>query len=245
MDVLLKVSLIGLISGIAGTGTGGLMAFFVKDISNRMLGFIIEFSSGLMTAVVCFELLPEAFGFGGVYLTFAGVVAGILTIIAVEEFISSTGYIKKNFNNSSLLKTGILTAIGLALHNFPEGIAVGSGFGASVELGIAITIVIAVHDIPEGIAMALPMRLGGLSKFKAFFYTALTGVPMGIGAFFGAFIGGISQNLIGACLGFAGGCMIYIVLGELIPQSKSLYRGRFPVIGNILGLICGIIVCVS
>ncbi|HEY9062604.1 MAG TPA: ZIP family metal transporter [Pseudobacteroides sp.] len=245
MDLLLKVSLIGLISGIAGTGAGGLMAFFIKDISNRTLGFIIEFSSGLMTAVVCFELLPEAFGFGGIYLTFAGVIAGILTIIAVEEFINSSDYIKKSYKNSSLLKTGILTAIGLALHNFPEGIAVGSGFGASVELGIAITFVILVHDIPEGIAMALPMKLGGLSKFKAFFYTALTGVPMGIGAFIGAFLGGISKDLIGACLGFAGGCMIYIVLGELIPQSKSLYKGRLPVIGNILGLICGIIVSVN
>lgn len=245
MDLLLKVSLIGLISGIAGTGAGGLMAFFIKDISNRTLGFIIEFSSGLMTAVVCFELLPEAFGFGGIYLTLAGVIAGILTIIIVEEFINSSSYIKKSYKNSSLLKTGILTAIGLALHNFPEGIAVGSGFGASMELGIAITFVILVHDIPEGIAMALPMKLGGLSKFKAFFYTALTGVPMGLGAFIGAFLGGISKDLIGACLGFAGGCMIYIVLGELIPQSKSLYKGRLPVIGNILGLICGIIVSVN
>ena len=77
---LLKVSLIGLISGIAGTGAGGLMAFFIKDISNRSLGFIIEFSSGLMTAVVCFELLPEAFEFGGMFLTFTGVFAGILTL---------------------------------------------------------------------------------------------------------------------------------------------------------------------
>ena len=221
------------------------MAFFIKDISNRTLGFIIEFSSGLMTAVVCFELLPEAFGFCGVYLAFAGVIAGVLTIIVVEEYLNNTDYIKKRYKNSSLLRTGILTAIGLALHNLPEGIAVGSGFGASVELGMAITLVIAIHDVPEGISMALPMRLGGLSRFKAFLYTALTGVPMGIGAFIGAFLGGISKELIGVCLGFAGGCMIYIVLGELIPQSKNLYRGRLPVIGNMLGLLCGIIVTID
>jgi len=239
---LLKVSLLGLISGIAGTGAGGLMAFFIKDISNRSLGFIIEFSSGLMTAVVCFELLPEAFEFGGIYLSFVGVVAGILTIIAVEEFLNKTDYIRRKYKNSSLLKTGMLTAIGLALHNLPEGIAVGSGFGASIELGLTITLVILIHDVPVGIAMALPMRLGGFGSFKAFFYTLLTGVPMGIGALVGAFLGGISEKMIGACLGFAGGCMIYIVLGELIPQSKSLYRGRLPVIGNMLGLICGIIV---
>jgi len=90
--------------------------------------------------------------------------------------------------------------VGIALHNFPEGFAVGSGFGASISLGVMITSVIVIHDIPEGIAMAVPMRAGGFGKAKAFTVTVLSGVPMGIGALAGALLGGISSKFIGACL---------------------------------------------
>ena len=135
-------------------------------------------------------------------------------------------------------------AIGISLHNFPEGFAVGSGFQASMTLGTTVTLVIIIHDIPEGIAMALPMIAGGLSKGKAFFYTLLSGIPMGIGALFGALLGGISRGFIAACLGFAGGAMLYIVFVELVPESKKIYLGRLSSIGNLLGIICGIIVSI-
>ncbi len=242
MGNLFNVAMIGLISGIVGTGTGGLMAFFINSISNRLLGLILEFSSGLMMAVVCFELVPEAFEYGGLVLTFSGILSGIFAIIVIENFMKSMKYFRKSSGNSGLLRTGILTAVGIALHNFPEGFAVGSGFEASLKLGVTITAVIAIHDIPEGIAMAVPMRVGGLSKTKAFWYTVLSGVPMGFGALFGSMLGEISSRFISVCLGFAGGAMLYIVCGELIPQSKRLYSGRLPAIGNIFGILCGIIV---
>jgi ZIP family zinc transporter len=184
MDNLLKITLIGLISGITGTGIGGLTAFFVSGVNKRSLSFILEFAAGLMTSVVCFELIPEAFSYGGTILVFAGVFAGVLTIMAVEEFVRRFGAIKPQNEKTGLLKAGVLMAIGISLHNFPEGFAVGSGFGASLSLGIMMTTVIIIHDIPEGIAMAVPMRAGGFSKSKAFFITVLSGLPMGVGAFF-------------------------------------------------------------
>ncbi len=242
MNRLFEVTIIGLISGIIGTGTGGLMAFFVRDISNKILGVILEFSSGLMLAVVCFELIPEAFEYGGELLTFTGIVSGVFAIIIIENQIKKMDYFKRASRNTGLLRAGILTAVGIALHNFPEGFAVGSGFEASLKLGMTITAVIAIHDIPEGIAMALPMRFGGLTRFKALWYTVLSGVPMGFGAFFGALLGGISSKFIGVCLGFAGGAMLYIIYSELIPESKKLYKGRLPALGNIFGILCGIIV---
>lgn len=242
MDYLLKVTFIGLISGILGTSIGGFMAFFVSNVSNRYLSLILEFSAGLMTSVVCFELIPEAFGLGGTALTFCGIFAGVITIIILENLIGKSQYIKRGYKNSSLLRAGILTAIGIALHNFPEGFAVGSGFEASVSLGFTLTIVILIHDIPEGMAMAVPMRAGGFSKTKAFLLTMLSGVPMGFGAFTGAVLGGISKSLISVCLGFAGGAMLYIVCAELIPQSKRLYTGRLPSLGNVIGILCGILV---
>ena len=243
MNHIINITLLGLVSGITGTGIGGLAAFFVTRISNRILGFILEFSAGLMTAVVCFELIPKAFELGGVLYTLGGILFGVVIIVFIENSIKNSR-IMKSGKNKGLLKAGILIAIAIALHNFPEGFAVGSGFKASTSLGFTITAVIMIHDIPEGIAMAVPMRAGGLSRIKAFGYTVLSGVPMGLGALFGAVLSGISSGVIAACLGFAGGAMLYIVYGELLPESKRLYFGRLSSLGNVAGIICGIIISV-
>lgn len=244
MGPLLKAATIGLVSGIIGTSIGGLAAFFIKKVSNRFLGLILEFSAGLMTAVVCFELIPEAFEMGGAACAFMGILSGILIIVLIENALKKWEFSGGKPGNTGLLRAGILMSIGIALHNFPEGFAVGSGFQASASLGTTITAVIIIHDIPEGIAMAVPMRAGGFSKIRAFLYTILSGVPMGFGALFGAALGGISDRLISVCLGFAGGAMLYIIFGELVPQSKKLYLGRLSSIGNVMGILCGIIVSV-
>lgn len=157
--------------------------------------------------------------------------------------------VQKKFTNkeskakstNSLLKTGIIVSIGLALHNFPEGLAIGSGFGASLKLGYSLALAILLHDIPEGVSMAVPMKNGGMKRRKVIFYVILSGVTTGIGAFFGALVGTISQEIIAICLSFAAGAMLYIVSGELIPESNKLYRGRIASIGNILGFILGIL----
>lgn len=242
MEYLIKVTLIGLISGIAGTSIGGLMAFFVKKVDRRFVSSTLEFSAGLMTSVVCFKLIPEAFNYGGVKLTLSGVFLGVFVILIVEDFIGKAEFVKEKGKNSGLLKAGIVMAVGIALHNFPEGFAVGSGFEASLKLGVMITAVIVIHDIPEGVAMAVPMKAGGFSSKKAFLLTVLSGVPMGFGALLGAILGGISDSFIGVCLGFAAGAMLYVVYGELVVESKKLYLGRLPSISNVLGIICGIIV---
>ena len=89
--------------------------------------------------------------------------------------------------------------------------------------------------------MAVPMKNGGMKVSKVIFYVILSGVTTGIGAFFGAILGGVSQSVISVCLSFAAGAMIYIVSGELIPESNQLYHGRMTAIGNMIGLLIGII----
>ena len=89
--------------------------------------------------------------------------------------------------------------------------------------------------------MAVPMKNGGMKSSKVIFYVILSGITTGIGAFFGAIIGGISQSIIAICLSFAAGAMLYIVSGELIPESNQLYSGRMTAIGNIAGLLLGIL----
>ena len=90
--------------------------------------------------------------------------------------------------------------------------------------------------------MAVPMKNGGMKSGKVVYYVVLSGITTGIGAFFGAIIGGISQSVISMCLSFAAGAMLYIVSGELIPESNKLYSGRMNAIGNIIGITLGIIV---
>lgn len=87
--------------------------------------------------------------------------------------------------------------------------------------------------------MGVPMKNGGMKKSKVIFYVIMSGITTGIGAFFGALIGGISDIIIAMCLAFAGGAMLYIVSGELIPEANELYKGKFTSLGNIMGFIIG------
>lgn len=103
-----------------------------------------------------------------------------------------------------------------------------------LHFGFSLAIAIALHDIPEGISISLPLKTGGFSNAKAIILTAVSGLTTGAGAFFGAIIGNISQNLIGISLSFAAGAMLYIISCEIIPESHKLYSGRFASIGNII-----------
>jgi len=237
---------VGTAAGIVGTGLGGIIGFVLNNPSRRFLSTMLNFSAGLMIAVVCFDLLPEAFEIGGFGVSIAGVCLGVVMIIACDEAITSwKGNYGGNHRASSMgqyIKTGILIGIGIALHNFPEGLAIGSGFTAMESYGMGLSLVIAFHDVPEGIAMAAPMRIGGMGRWKVFLSAVIAGIPTGVGALVGYLLGEISPYFISLCLGFAGGAMLYITCLELIPSSRDLYRGRVPGLGLIMGVIAGIFV---
>lgn len=196
-----------------------------------------------MISIVCFDLIPEALEISGISLILLGIMFGVICMITCDIIVQKkfTNKESKAKSTNSLLKTGIIVSIGLALHNFPEGLAIGSGFGASLKLGYSLALAILLHDIPEGVSMAVPMKNGGMKISKVIFYVILSGVTTGIGAFFGALVGTISQEIIAICLSFAAGAMLYIVSGELIPESNKLYRGRIASIGNIIGFVLGIL----
>lgn len=241
MEALIKTTLAGLFFGTFGTTIGGIIGVTFKNTSNKFLSFILEFAAGLMISIVCFDLIPEALELSSLTYTLTGILIGVVSMIICDNLIKTKYNAKRSTKGNSLLKTGIVVGIGLALHNFPEGLAIGSGFGASIKLGYSLAIAILLHDIPEGISMSVPMRYGGMNKTKVVVYTLLSGVTTGIGAFFGALLGTISTGVISICLSFAAGAMLYIVSGELIPESKNLYKGRFASLGNILGFVMGIL----
>lgn len=191
-------------------------------------------------SVICFDLIPEALGITGLSYVIIGIILGIIAMIFCDILVEKKFNKKFIGEKNNLLKTGIIVSIGLAIHNFPEGLAIGSGFEASMKLGLSLALAICLHDIPEGISMAVPMKNGGMKISKVIFYVILSGITTGIGAFVGVIIGSISETIIAICLSFAAGAMLYIVSGELIPESNQLYHGRMTALGNILGFIIGI-----
>lgn len=242
MNEILRTTLLGLFFGTFGTTLGGILGIVIKRNSNKFLSFVLSFASGLMMSIICFDLVPEALDISSIYSVIFGVLVGIVTMIFCDVIVQKKFNRKQEEYSSKndLLRTGIIVSIGLAIHNFPEGLAIGSGFEASLRLGLGLAIAICLHDIPEGISMSIPMKSGGMKKSKVIFYVVLSGVTTGIGAFFGAIVGSISESVIAVCLSFAAGAMLYIVSGELIPESNKLYRGRMSAIGNMIGFLIGI-----
>ena len=240
MSEILKTSLLGLFFGTFGTTIGGIIGVNLKNPSNKLLSFILSLAAGLMISIVCFELVPEAANVSGIGGTIIGIIAGICMMIFCDIKVKKTFESKKTISNS-LLKTGIIVSIGLAIHNIPEGLAIGTGFEASAKLGYSLALAIALHDVPEGISMAAPMKNGGMKNGKVLLYVILSGLTTGIGALAGAIIGGVSETVRAIALSFAAGAMLYIVSGELTPEYSKLYSGKMTSIGNILGFILGYI----
>lgn len=221
---IIKTTILGLFFGTFGTTLGGIIGVVIKKHSNKFLSFILAFASGLMMAVICFDLLPEALGISNIVNVIIGTIVGIIAMIFCDLLVERKFSMNHKFSNYSnnLLKTGIIVSIGLAIHNFPEGLAIGSGFEASLKLGLSLAIAICLHDIPEGISMAVPMKNGGMKISRVIFYVILSGVTTGIGAFFGAIIGSISQEVIAICLSFAAGAMLYIVSRRINSRIEQI-----------------------
>lgn len=240
MNNLIAITIIGTIVGIIGTGTGGIIVLIYRNPGYKFMSLVLGISGGLMLSVVTFDLLPEAFELGGIPLSIVGILIGILVTTLVDEYLPDFESVSRG--RGEYFKMGLLLAIGLAIHNFPEGLAIGSGFTAGQKLGLGISLVIGAHDIPEGMAVAAPMSISGVSRIKIFLYTAATAIPTGVGAFIGGLLGGISPVFVTICLGFAGGTMLYIVCGELIPKSRSLFENVLSTFGILAGIIAGILI---
>lgn len=152
MGEILKTTLLGLFFGTFGTTLGGIIGVIIKKHSNKFLSSILSFASGLMMAVICFDLVPEALGISSILNIVVGIIIGIIAMIFCDILVEKKFSNTKRFEGekNSLLKTGIIVSIGLAIHNFPEGLAIGSGFEASMKLGLSLALAICLHDIPEG-----------------------------------------------------------------------------------------------
>ncbi len=241
MNDLMQITLIGLAAGIIGTGSGTIIALFVRHPSRSLLGFILGFAGGIMLAIVLTDLLPESIEAGSFFLAFTGLLIGTLFILFVDLKIPHVHFFETTEELARFIRTGTILGFGIAMHNLPEGIAIGASYVASPALGFTLAVTIALHNIPEGIAMACPLCAGGMRIRWILVYTAMAGLPMGLGAFVGASLGAISPVVLSLSLGFAGGAMLYIIFGELIPGAQDSGSGHSGTFGAVFGTIAGIL----
>lgn len=244
------------------TGIGSAMAFFAKTTNTKFLSVALGFSAGVMIYVSFIEIffkakdslvtvLGEVVGYQVTVLSFFG---GIALIAIIDKFIptfenphelhkvedmknpqTEAEYKKQR----GLYKTGIFTALAIAIHNFPEGLATFASALEDPNLGIAIAVAIAIHNIPEGIAVSVPIYYATNKKRKAFWYSFLSGLAEPVGAIVGyALLYSIFNEMVFGIL-FAGvaGIMVFISLDELLPAAEEYGEHHLSIYGLISGMI--------
>ncbi len=155
----------------------------------------------------------------------------------------------KKDNKLSLFVAGIVMACAIALHNVPEGMTIGASYaagdGSLGNAALLLAVLIGLHNIPEGMAVSVPLISGGMGKVKAVLITAATGIPTILGALLGYLLGEIGVLGLAMSLGFASGAMLYVVFGEILPQSILMYHSKLPAFSAIVGILVGILVIFS
>ena len=249
------------IAGIFGTGLGGFVcvAFFRKS-SDALVCWMLSFAAGVMTSIVCFGLAPEAFGLSGIAVSVSGIILGIVVVMALNRVVDSITKTKEDNlkvhltheelyherqvinDKAKMLRSGILMFVVISLHNIPEGIAIGAGGSHNYKFGVLLAIMIALHNIPEGMAIAAPLLAGGINKRRVVFLTAVSGAPTLLGGLLGQLLGNISDFAVAVSLSAAGGAMLYVVFGEIIPQAIVMTKDRTATIVTLFGIIVGLII---
>ena len=236
-----------LLSFLAGSATalGGALAFIIKKENLSALAVGLGFSAGVMIYVSFMELLPQGmqklaafYGAKTGEVCGAGLFfAGILLAWAIDRFLPSHHVENRTLDAGNKLKqTGLFTALALAVHNFPEGLATFMAAADNLTLGLSVAAAVAVHNVPEGVAVALPVFHATGSRRKAFCYSALSGLAEPAGALAGYMV--LSTLLHAAALGvlfaWVAGLMVYLALDELLPTAHE-YGDGHQVIGGIIG----------
>ena len=244
MGRLGEVLLITAAAGIGGTGTGGLTACLFRRDSSRAVSLLLSFAAGVMTAVVCFDLLADAVSpeNGRLWLAIPGILLGCGVTGALNAWIG-----RRSGTGGGLFLAGLVMAAAIALHNVPEGMVIGAAFArgaarpGSARGGMVMAAVIGLHNIPEGMAVAVPLISGGTSRVKATLLTAACGLPTVLGAWLGFWLGDIGPLGLTLSLGFASGAMLYVVFGEIMPESYLIYRSKLPAFAVMIGLALGML----
>jgi len=247
-----------LLAGLS-TGIGSLLAFFTKRTNTKALSIALGFSAGVMIYVSMIELFSEAKialvaalgNTGGSWATVGAFFGGIFLIALIDKFVPTIENphelrkvediedIHSNVDDSKLMRLGLFTALAIAIHNFPEGLATITSAISNPKLGMAIALAIAIHNIPEGIAVSIPIYFATGDKKKAFKLSFLSGLSEPVGALVGyLFLLRFNNDImLGVLLAAVAGIMIYISLDELLPTAREYGEEHLSIYGLIAGMM--------
>ena len=238
-----------LLTAIAGlsTGIGGLTAFFSKKMNTKFLSFTLGISAGVMIYISFAELFVKAVdGLSQIYGAKSGNIinaiaffGGIGFVAAVDRLIPEGNCMEKGKKESGLMRTGVITAVALAVHNFPEGMATFVSALQSPAFAIPIVAAIAIHNIPEGIAVAVPIYYATGNKWKAFWYSLLSGLTEPLGAIIGylVLLPFMNDTLNYIVFSAVAGIMVFISVDELLPAAQGYGEHNLSILGLVVGMI--------
>ncbi|MCX8189881.1 MAG: zinc transporter ZupT [Candidatus Diapherotrites archaeon] len=221
---MLNGFLLAFFAGIS-TAVGGLLIFLIRDFKKYYLGFSLAFATGVMLMVSFVEILPagiEVLGYGtALTLFFVGSCIAFFTDFFVPHSYLLEDENKGKVSEKRLFRIGVLVALGVSIHNLPEGFAIFAASLSSIKLGIVIALAIAIHNIAEGFAVSMPVYYATKSRKKAFLASFLSGIAEPLGAVIAAvfLVPLLSAQLIGASLAIVAGIMVYICIDELLPVA--------------------------
>jgi len=240
------------------TGIGSAFAFWAKKTNTKFLSASLGFSAGVMIYISFAELYFESKNalqiqlgqITGEWIAFLSFLGGMIITAIIDKLVPShenpheihkIEEIKEEVppENNKLYRVGIITALIIAIHNFPEGLATFTIALKDISLGIPVAIAIAIHNIPEGIAVSVPVYYSTGNRKKAFLYSFLSGLSEPVGAFIGyLFLAPFfNDTVFGILSGLIAGIMVFISLDELLPAAREYGKPHLSIYGLIVGII--------
>ena len=215
--------------GVGGaTLVGSAIGFIFRKISHRFSDIVLSFAAGVMLAAAVLGLILPSLEYGGklgILVTIAGIFAGAVCLSLIDKLVphlhKMAGSDGEGHNNQQLNKV-LLFVMAIAIHNLPEGIAAGVGFGSGdTSQALMIAGGIALQNIPEGMVIIAPMLSAGVKPSRTFLLAAATGLIEVVGTFLGYFAVSVSTAILPFALAFAGGTMLYVISDEMIPETHA------------------------
>ncbi|MFO8049783.1 MAG: ZIP family metal transporter [Desulfosudaceae bacterium] len=232
------------LAGLA-TGAGALPVMFLRNIPRQLQSALLGGSAGIMLAATSFSLIVPGIEHGnllwpgyGVLIVSAGILVGGLFLDLLDKSLPHEHFTAGKEGPASPLRRIWLFIIAITIHNFPEGMAVGVGFGTGdISAGTSLAIGIGLQNMPEGLAVALPLVGLGYSRAKALGIAVLTGLVEPIGALLGLSVVFVFHPLLPFALAFAAGAMLFVISDEIIPETHSQGKSRLATYGVMIGFV--------
>jgi len=234
-------------SSLAGlaTGVGALPAIFFKNVPDKILNTMLGGAAGVMLAATSFSLIVPGIEYGskiwpgyGVYVVVTGMLFGAVFLDRVDKWLPHEHFVMGHEGPYSKLRRIWLFIFAITIHNFPEGLAVGVGFGGGdIGAGTSLAIGIGLQNLPEGLAVAMPLIGLGYGRWRAIGVATLTGLVEPVGGFLGVAAVTVFNSVLPFGLAFAAGAMLFVISDEIIPETHSKGKSRLATFGVMIGFV--------